>query len=1102
MAVCQTAVAAQSEAAATTAQDASAGTAVTAPQAVRASTGEGRVALTWSAIDGAAGYRILRAVNGVWDRDPLATVTSTTHTIDGLTNGTNYAFVVAAYTTERSGPWSAAVTATPVAEVTGQPALGPVFAVAAGAPSADQNLTATDSNVSADADASTVASPRPNRDASSIPPATVGAATGVMFPVGTASPRVDRTAQPTTPQPSSAASITTVTSAAEAPAATAPRSDPPAVVDTTRAVSETPALTGTPTAAPAPAVPPASLTATGGDARVVLSWQAVSGAAGYLIFRSTDGTWSTLPLAVVSATTYTNTGLTNGTLYTYRVAAYDAAGTGPQSGDVSARPLASPKGLKAIGGDTQISLSWQASTGATSYVVFRSTSDLDSTFSTIVEVSTLSWLDSGLTNGTKYFYRVRALASGGASDLSEKMSAAPVEAPPSSAPANLVAQPFNARIVLTWSSVAGATSYRVFRTTTGAFDRVPIATVTTPTFTNTGLTNGTAYAYRVAARNAGGDGPFSATATATPIAAPPAPAAIRATGGDGRISVKWAPAPGATHYNVYRGTSSNGQAATPIASGLAITEFVDTVANGPTYYYKVTATNVGGESPRSAEASSAGDGPPSVVDAATQAAHRLLRHATWGPRSSDVDQVKSIGAAAFIDQQLSMGPSAYPDTLMTMPLEVAQEHFMQLALTAPDQLRQRVAWALHKIWVVSAVEVPSARAIVTYYRLLMSGAFGNYRDLMRAITLNPAMGRYLNMLNNRSLHVTGVPPNENYARELLQLFTLGVARLNPDGTPMLDASGMPIPAYTEADVAELARILTGWTFGDGDPATVPATLARENYGVPMEPVPAYHDPAAKVFLGQTFTAHQTASQDVDQALDILFNHPNVGPFISRQLIQQLVTSNPSPGYVAAVTAVFNNPGARGDLAAVVRAILLHPEASAPTATSGKLAEPVLFVVAPLRAMGATVTDHPFMSEYAEALGQKVFYPPSVFSYFSPGFRVRGTGIGNGPPLGGPEFQVLTSVTAMERANYIGSLIAGYFGTNVTIDFTPFTTRAADPAALVDYCNLLFLGGRMSPEERAVIIAAVRGASTSGDAVERVRTALYLTLVIAQSQVDR
>jgi hypothetical protein len=200
--------------------------------------------------------------------------------------------------------------------------------------------------------------------------------------------------------------------------------------------------------------------------------------------------------------------------------------------------------------------------------------------------------------------------------------------------------------------------------------------------------------------------------------------------------------------------------------------------------------------------------------------------------------------------------------------------------------------------------------------------------------------------------------------------------------------------------------------------------------------------------------------------------------------------------------VFNDNGAgvRGDLAAVVRAVLTHPEAAVSSPNSGKLSEPVLFVVSQLRGVNATVTDHPFMSDKAEEMGQKVFYPGSVFSYYSPNYRVRGTVGPTGAPLGGPEFQILTSVTAMVRANFVASLLGGYFGTNVAFDYAPFTSRAADPAALVDYCSELFMGTRISPEMRAEIIAAVRVSSASSPR-ERSRTAIYLTLVAAQTQVD-
>jgi uncharacterized protein (DUF1800 family) len=243
--------------------------------------------------------------------------------------------------------------------------------------------------------------------------------------------------------------------------------------------------------------------------------------------------------------------------------------------------------------------------------------------------------------------------------------------------------------------------------------------------------------------------------------------------------------------------------------------------------------------------------------------------------------------------------------------------------------------------------------------------------------------------------------------------------------------------------------------------------------------------------------------ELNHALDVIFQHPNVGPFVAKQLIQQLVTSNPSPSYVQAVAAVFDNNGSgvRGDLVAVIHAILTHPEATAMNAsTGGKLAEPALFIVSTMRALNATVTDHPFMTDHAESMGQKIFFPGSVFSYFAPSFRVRGTD-GGGVPLLGPEFQGLTAVTALERANFIGEMLGGFFGSSVTIDYSPFTSKAADPAALVDFCNQTFMGGRMSTTERTEIINAV-SVTSAGNTTERARTAIYLTLTAAQAQVDR
>lgn len=816
--------------------------------------------------------------------------------------------------------------------------------------------------------------------------------------------------------------------------------------------------------------------------------------------------WDPNPVGTVERTHYRNSHLTFGTEYSYKVAAINRGGMGPLSGAAGAVPLAPPAGVTAVAGDGQAKLSWQASTGATSYTVYRSTWQRHAFRPVAIDVgAALTFVDMGLANGKKYIYRVRARAEGSASALSAWVLAtpgAPPSPPPATAAANLKATLNNGQVTLTWDSVPTATSYRVFRSMTTTFDATPIATVTTPTFSQPGPASGITFSYRVAAHNAGGDGPFSAIVSVTEQPPPAVPVGVSAAAGNGQITVSWTPVAGATAYNVYRGPTLGGQLPAPVGAAIAAPPFVNTgLINGTTFFYKVTAIGPGGESARSAEVSATPQAPPPSADPTLVSAFRLLRQSTWGPKPGDVDRIVSGGVDAFLAEQFAAPPSVYPDALFDQSVETSQEHFMSLAMTGQDQLRQRVAWALHKIWVVSAVEVNNSRAIVTYYRLMMRGAFGNYRDLMKAVTLNPAMGRYLNFVNNKAQRPTTTPPNipanENYPRELMQLFTLGLTVLNPDGTPV---AGL-VPAYTEDDVKALARIMTGWTYGDGDPATVPGNTAGENFGVPMEPVVAtrgYHDTTAKTFLGEDFPAGIAAEAELDHALDVIFSHSNVGPFVSRQLIQQLVTSNPSPGYVADVAAVFNgSAGGRGDLGAVVRAILTHPEAAMTTPTSGKLAEPVLFVLSQLRALNSTITNHPFMSDKVAEMGQGVFFPPSVFSYFSPGYRVRNTGA---PPLGGPEFQGLTSVTALVRANFVGSLIGGRFGTNVTVDYTPFTSRAAIAADLVDYVGLVFTGGRLSPAQRAEIIAAVGASGTN--AQERVRTAIYLTLVPGVSQVDR
>ena len=346
---------------------------------------------------------------------------------------------------------------------------------------------------------------------------------------------------------------------------------------------------------------------------------------------------------------------------------------------------------------------------------------------------------------------------------------------------------------------------------------------------------------------------------------------------------------------------------------------------------------------------------------------RFLEESTFGPTPAQVTQVQQIGFAPFLNNQFSAPASTYPDPAASVTdMTPTQQVFFTNALTGEDQLRQRVAFALSEIWVTSGNTIPP-QSMAPYMRLLSQDAFTNYRTIMQDVTLSPAMGAYLNMVNNDKPNASAnTHANENYARELMQLFTLGLYELNADGSLQLDSSNNPIPTYDQNTVQAMARAFTGWTY----PTQSGSTPQRHNPTYWLGPMVAFdsnHDTAAKTLLnGTTLPAGQTAAQDLNGALDNLFNHPNIGPFVSKQLIQHLVTSNPSAAYVSRVAGVFASgnfstfgSGQRGDMKAVIAAILLDPEArrgddpNTAVATDGHLREPILYIANLLRAFGAT-----------------------------------------------------------------------------------------------------------------------------------------------------
>ncbi len=480
------------------------------------------------------------------------------------------------------------------------------------------------------------------------------------------------------------------------------------------------------------------------------------------------------------------------------------------------------------------------------------------------------------------------------------------------------------------------------------------------------------------------------------------------------------------------------------------------------------------------------------------AAARFLDQATWGAAPADVAHLQQVGPIAWLKEQFAAPPSEIPDVPATATsLDTVRQQFFVNALSGPDQLRQRVAFALSEIWVVSNVKL-KPQAIPPYLRLLASDAFGNYFDLMHDVSVSPAMGHYLDMVDN------GKPPagqeaDENYARELNQLFTIGTVMLNPDGTLAL-SGGQPVPTYDASVVQEFALAFTGWTYAPL-PGATPHKHNPANWDAPMVAAESEHDETAKTLLnGETLPAGQTAEEDLSGALQIVFHHPNMGPFICQQLIEHLVTSNPSPAYVERVAGVFDNNGAgvRGDLQAVIRAILLDPEARAgdppatPAANEGHLREPALFLAGVLRSLGAAVASVNGLPYYTAAESQPLYAAPSVFNYFSPGYRVAGG------TLLGPEFQIQSPSVAMLRADLVNALVYGSI-TGVQFDQTPFITLAASPDALLDQLSTVLFHGQMPDDMRATIGTAMAAAP---NATLKARTAIYLAASSSQYQVER
>lgn len=487
-------------------------------------------------------------------------------------------------------------------------------------------------------------------------------------------------------------------------------------------------------------------------------------------------------------------------------------------------------------------------------------------------------------------------------------------------------------------------------------------------------------------------------------------------------------------------------------------------------------------------------------------ASRFLDQAAFGPTPAEVERVQCLGLSAYIDEQLAATASDYPSP-ETTPYGIAlvQSRFFTNAVHGEDQLRQRVAFALSQIFVVSALQESTSPQLVPYLRILQKGAFSNFRKLLEEVTLSPTMGEYLDMCNNAKANLAlGTRANENYAREILQLFSIGLAKLNQDGTPQLDSAGRIVPSYDQTTIQNFAKVFTGWTY----PRKPGATMRQYNpafYEGPMEVFESNHDNTSKTLLdGATLPSLQPAAKDLADALDNIFNHANVAPFIGRRLIERLVKSNPSPEYVARVSAAFNDNGrgVRGDLAAVVRAILLDPEARQSGPTSGHLREPVVQLAATLRALNASVNDNNRLTSLGAALGQTVFAPATVFNYFVPSYEIPAQYTG-GTKLAGAEFQIHSPAAAMARMNLVNTIVYGSLGAGAVIDFTPFASLAANPQAVATAIGDRFFHGRMPAEVNTELLNSMNAVTGSNAAslLARAKAALYVALSSSAYSVE-
>lgn len=727
--------------------------------------------------------------------------------------------------------------------------------------------------------------------------------------------------------------------------------------------------------------------------------------------------------------------------------------------------------LTATAGDAQVALSWTPASYRASYRVKRGAVS-GGPYKTLTDTGATAHVDRGLLNGTAYFYVVTVVLNGQEGDSTPEASATPFGGSYTIYVTGLTPE------VGTTSAGYGSSTLRLASDEQSALVKFNATNLTTP---ETG-------AHIHGPADPGQNGPILFDLDK----APQQP--------DGSFLWTFVPVGGTTVPQILAALKAG-----RLYINIHTSRYPTGEIRGHFRFVNGSMTFTPPPAPPPLP-----PGPPTPRDAA-----RFLTQTTWGPKLAEISYLQARGYAGWIEEQFNIRPEPHIAYLEaeeaaggTPCFETTLESFWKQAMTRPDQLRQRMVAALSEIFVISE-RAPVLRkegwGTAAWLDLLGKNAFGNFRQLLQDVTLSPTMGAFLDMAgNDKEDALTGRIPNENYAREVLQLFSIGLHRLHPDGTYVLDAEGQLLPTYGQETVVGFAHVFTGWNYFGDVTSEDDWVWAKPEFRKPMAVWANHHSQLPKRLLdGRTLPAGQTPGRDLTDALDAIFNHPNVGPFVARQLIQRFVTSNPSRGYVYRVASAFANDGrgVRGDLKAVLRAVLLDYEARSLTMVSqpgfGKQREPMIRFGNVLRAFDARAISGKFhihdLDDPVSGIGQEPLAAPTVFNFFAPDFSPPGAvATAN---LVAPEFQITNETTAIGTANFMKELVEKGFGwgdDELHLDYSSLLPLAGNIPALLDRLDLLLLSGGMSAATRATLGTLLNGLAADGwTGEERVKAAVHV-----------